>query len=219
MRRLVGVLFFVACPAIAAAQVTQVPSPPRGDVAGTVGWLHVPFASPADSLWDERWTHHATATVTAGLYWTDHWKTELSASVSNRADAWTTELLQFGSDTTYRSATHRIRYSEVSIAQLYQFGRNDWVHPAIGAGVLVQRRTGESEYSPIVIPRAPGGGPALIDPGGLKELTPRTMAAPFVAAALKAYVTPSAFFRADVQVAFREDVDAVVLHAGFGIDF
>lgn len=220
MRSLWAVLVLFVYPAVAGAQAPTVPAPPRGDVSGAVGWLHVPFEpSSHDSLRDDDWTRHATGTATAGLYWNDHWKTELSAEVSTRPEVWDTEVLRVGNEIAYRSVRHRIQYTQFTLAQFYQFGRNDWVHPALGAGVLIQRRGGESEYSPAVISGSPRGPIVTIDPGGRKDLATTTIAAPFVAAALKAYITPRAFFRTDLQVAFRRDVESVVMHAGFGIDF
>jgi hypothetical protein len=45
------------------------------------------------------------------------------------------------------------------------------------------------------------------------------VASPLLTAGVKAYLTPRAFFRADGQVAFRSDIESVVFHVGFGIDF
>jgi hypothetical protein len=207
-------------PTICGAQTLAVPPPPRIDLTGTVGWLHAPFDPLAtDFFRDQDWTRHATGTAAAGVYWTEHWKTEMSVAFSTEADAWDGEVIQRGDEVAQRSVIHRVRYTRGLLAQFYQFRRNEWVHPSLGIGVLLQRRSGHSEYSPAVVYRGPTGAPLTIAPEERRELAAETVAAPFVSAAIKAYVTPRAFFRGDVQVAAGRDVESVVLHAGFGVDF
>jgi hypothetical protein len=218
MRVLFG-MFLLLLPVAAAAQAPDLPAPPRADVAGTVAWLHVPAETVStDFLRGPYWTHHLLGSVIGGVYWTEHWKTEISFGRSNHARAWDSEMVQRGSDVTYRSINHRVQYTEVALSQVYQFRRNEWVHPALGAGVMLRRRSGESEYSPAIIHRAPLGAPVVLVPGERRVLDD-TRAAAFVTAGVKAYVTPRAFFRSDFQIAFRQGIESVTAHAGFGIDF
>jgi hypothetical protein len=189
------------------------------DIAGAVAWLNVPFESDNAALFDERdWTHHASGRAIAGWYWTEHWKSEVFAGRSNSAETWNTEAIQDGPNLAYRSINYRVQYTEVGFAQVYQFRRNEWVHPSLGAGVLFRQRTGESEFQPAVIYRAPAGSPIVVDPGGRRTLKEDIRAAPFVTAAVKMYFTPRAFFRSDLQVAFGT-AESVAVNAGFGIDF
>lgn len=219
MRRVL-LFFCVLFPSMATAQSLSAPPGPRADVTASVGWVHVPFEHlSTDFFRTDDWTHHAAATGAAGIYWTDHWKTEISFGISNHSTAWDAELVRVGGDLAQRSVTHRVRYTHVSLAQMYQFGRNEWVHPAVGGGLLVQQRRGTSEYSPAVIYRPPSGIPDTVAPFEQRDLAADTVTAPFVVAGLKAYLSPRAFFRTDVQVAFRDDMERVVVHAGFGIDF
>ncbi|HSL23851.1 MAG TPA: hypothetical protein VK886_20120 [Vicinamibacterales bacterium] len=212
--------FLLLWPAVAAAQTPPGPDLPRGDVAGAVGWLHAPVDDLTTGFFRAGdWTRHATIAGTAGAYWTEHWKIEIAAEHSSTADVWDSEVVQVGRDSTQRSVYHQVTFSRFSLAQFYQFGRNQWVHPSLGAGVVLLRREIVTEYSPATLYRSDRGTAETIAPG--ERLPPRatTVAAPMIAAAVKAYLTPRAFFRGDGQVALRGGPDSVVFHAGFGFDF
>jgi hypothetical protein len=44
-----------------------------------------------------------------------------------------------------------VRQQNVAIAQQYQFFRNQWVHPHVGAGVDLARETTREDYQPVVV--------------------------------------------------------------------
>lgn len=206
-------------PVAAQAQVAP-PPPPRGDVAVSIGWLHVPFEGLGQNPYrHDDWTHHVTANGAAGFYWNDHWKTEFAYGISNEAWAWDADAVFANGQIAQRSIDHRVRYTQLSVAQLYQFRRNEWVHPSIGAGLKLQGRSGTSTFSSAVIyPRFPGT-PVTVKEPEQHDLNDHAVLAPFAVAGLKAYFTPRGFFRTDLQVAFARNVESVVVHAGVGFDF
>jgi hypothetical protein len=207
-------------PSTVAAQTPTVPPPPRADVVGSIGWLHATSDGLTGNFYrNDDWTRHATLTLATGIYWTEHWKSELSIGRSSGANVWDYELIETGSELVPRTVRHDVGHTRVSLTQAYQFGRNQWVHPSIGVGVLVDRRDVRSDYSPAVAYRGPSVTPVTIAPPANTGPVTTTVALPFVTAAVKAYVTPRAFVRSDVQVAFRRRAESIVAHAGFGFDF
>jgi hypothetical protein len=85
----------------------------------------------------------------------------------------------------------------------YQFYDNQWFHPHVGAGVVVER---ESERQ-------------LMLPDPTETTTVRWTARPFVATGFKWYVNERGFVRSDLRLAVgRGEVASVTWSAGFGVD-
>ena len=53
--------------------------------------------------------------------------------------------------TTSTSSVFHVRQTSVAVSQQYQFFRNQWFHPHVGAGVDIGRETTTEEYSPIFV--------------------------------------------------------------------
>jgi hypothetical protein len=222
MARLLAVwVVLVLAPSGAFAQDAARPQMPRADVAGTVGWLHSALDGGngvPDGLPDDDWSHRrGTIGATAGVYWTEHLKTEVMAETSNGTTLWSAEPFIVGGQLLYRSAEHTIRDTRVSIGQFYQFGHNRWVHPSVGAGVTIRHRTLTSIYYPAVF--YDGRQPIHVADYERPQAEATVEPAAFAAVALKAYVTRRAFFRTDTQVDFRDGVRDVNARIGFGVDF
>ncbi len=123
-------------------------------------------------------------------YWTEHLKSEIGVfSDDHRV------VLRAGAHRPHRttarypyaSGHRRTREVRVVAQQIYQFGRNAWVHPYVGAGVAVA----VGDLAPRVRPAA------LRDPGTAVLPSERaetaTRVKPVVSAGLKAYISPRAF--------------------------
>jgi hypothetical protein len=223
MTRMVLVAWLVSFPIAAFAQAAP-PGfrPPRGDVAVSVGSLHTDVGdlmAEVPGLRDDDWTHdQATIGASLGWYWTENLKTEFGIDTSSTARIWDTQQVVVGPDVVYRSVEHSLGDTRVSLGQYFQFGHNQWVHPSIGAGVTVRWRDRTSEYTPAVVFR---GTPREPEPvlASARDTSRTTETGAFVALALKAYLTPRAFFRADTQLDLRGGVEQVTARAGLGIDF
>src|SRR5207247_9766623 len=83
------------------------------------------------------WTHSLFKGVSGGFYWTDHLKTEIEVAWPGEREA-TAYVRTFTAD-AYTSDRHYFRGVNTSIGQLYQFGRNSFFHPFVGAGVDIDR--------------------------------------------------------------------------------
>jgi hypothetical protein len=106
----------------------------------------------------------------------------------------------------------------VTVSQQYQFFRNQWFHPRVGAGVELAHETTSSAFEPfsvydpvsrtsrLVAPEIDGPDTSLIT-RGVGEV------------GFKAYVARRAFFTADMRLMFRNGIDQVLFRTGFGFDF
>lgn len=200
----------------AAAQTSDPPRPPRADASVSMGWLHSEVSALTGG--EDNWaSERVTLTGQAGFYWTEHLKTEVVAERSSREQIWTgRNVFLPDGRVAWRSSQHDIQDTRVSVGQYYQFGHNTWAHVSLGAGVSVTRRDIESETSPLYV--SDRSGQQSLEPGFTAALTDtRTNA--FAGLVLKAYVTPRAFFRTDLQADFRSSIDNVIVRAGFGVDF
>lgn len=218
---LVGLLVVLLLPAVSFAQpdaaMAGSPRLARADVAFTVGWLNSDVSAFTSS--EHNWTHaQATFGVHGGYYWTEHLKTEAIVERSTTATAWSYEQVQLPpGQWVFSGALHDIRYTRASVGQFYQFGHNAWVHVALGGGVSIVARRVFSRYQPLAY--YDGSAQHLLAPPTPDGEATDTLVRPFMAAALKAYLTQRVFFRSDVQADFRATLDHLAIRAGFGVDF
>ena len=102
----------------------------------------------------------------AGWYWTNHHKTQVEFAATTAASVYTSEPFVVGPGRAdVRVTTVRSYESQrVSLAQLYKFRRNEWVHPFLGAGLDIVREQSLGGavpilwYSPNRAAVAPGTG-------------------------------------------------------------
>jgi hypothetical protein len=194
----------------------QQPRLPRADASVTLGWLHADVSDVSEPY--DRWANlRATLNGQAGVYWDEHWKTELAAERSNGEDRWqSAPVVLPGGAFVVRVSEHHIQDSRFSVGQFYQFGHNAWTHVLLGGGISLTLRQTLSDVQPLE--RYDRTGRIVVEPGWT-ESTNRVQASPFAAAAVKAYVTPRVFVRTDIHADFRAEIQAVILRVGFGVDF
>src|SRR5262245_22538945 len=131
-RTLFGLVAAALLPVAAAAQTTI--QPPRADAHVVLGWQNLHQAQPQDHYND--WLNDIFyGGAGAGWYWTDHLKTQvdLGAGTSGRQFRYTQSTLN--GVPTYEASELRLRQTAVTIQQQYQFFRNQWFHPHVGAGL------------------------------------------------------------------------------------
>ena len=76
-------------------------------------------------------------------------KTEVEAAWLSRVHAYSYERLTIDGATADVASEYTFHTTKLSVAQVYQFGRNAWVHPFIGAGADVDwLRTAENRPAP-----------------------------------------------------------------------
>lgn len=214
MRVLFALVLCAAMPTGAVAQ-TGPATLPANDLIIALGWS----GSDHKIYEDRRWQGSLLAGVSGGHYWTDHLKTEVDASWNSPRDRDVYQNIQQQGGITYALADYRATDVRVGVAQIFQFGRNNWVHPYVGIGAdVVRRRTMlerdhqsrfiylQNRTIPVDIPASFENKTTVFAQGVLKT-------------GLKMYVTEKAFFNTELKFGVRRDVDHVVWKLGMGFDF
>jgi hypothetical protein len=214
MRLIVAILAGVLWPSWSGAQ----PALPDNDATVTVGWAGSEYR--LDDY--DRWRGSLLLGVSGGHYWTDHAKTDIEVGWNSAANSETYQDLVVGGVRTSTRATYRARDLRVSIAQVYQFGRNEWIHPYIGVGAdLVRRkvtfdRPAQTGY-PIQF-SSQARPPNTVIPAE-RRIETDVFARPFAKTGLKMYASERLFFVTELKLGFAPDLDHVVWKLGLGFDF
>lgn len=189
----------------------------RADLAGTAGWLWAGTDgySPRDS---KDWHASLFGAASAGWYWTDHVKTEVDVGAGNRARAYRYRSITIDDRPNYVSSEYTFERRILGVSQQYQFFRNAWFHPHIGAGANFTWERSTEHFNAVVVSDLVSPRRVLI-PERTEGPQTRLTVRPFVAAGFKAYMTPRTFFRSDARVGLRGGADEVTLRFGFGVDF
>jgi hypothetical protein len=211
MRVVRAALLIAFIPTAVAAQ----PSPvARFDVTPMAG----AFATSErdDDAWDD-WAESWLAEIHAGIYWTDHLKTELAIGATTDG---TTRGVQEIIPVTGRAQFRQIyRHVLISASQSYQFGRNALFHPFLAAGLVVdrERHTFDRPGQNLYVSYGPPSRTVWVPP--VLQTSTRWQAVPFVAGGFKGYLSERAFFRTDLQFGLKSAGGHVAWKAGFGSDF
>jgi hypothetical protein len=218
----VVVVPILSFPAVALAQASA--SAPvaaaeeaRFDAAGYVAWFHANRGGIGGQTFRD-WFSTPRLSLGIGHYWTEHLKTEAEFAITGQGRLVSFEELESEPDVSrYLYRDHIYRVSTLSLVQAWQFRRNAWVHPFLGAGIDVdwERRTVETSLQVSDNRTEPVFTMTALPRETHTEVIPRAVAV----AGLKAYLSRNAFFRTDVRASFRESVDQVTWRFGIGLDF
>lgn len=190
----------------------------RFDAAGYVAWFHANRGGVGGQTFRD-WLSTPRLSLGIGHYWIEHLKTEAELAITGHGRLVSFEELASEprvSRYLYRDHTYQVR--TLSLVQAWQFRRNAWVHPFLGAGIDIdwERRTVETSLQVSDNRTEPTTFTVVALPRETRtEVIPRAVAV----AGLKAYLTRNAFFRTDVRASFRESVDQVAWRFGIGWDF
>jgi hypothetical protein len=190
---------------------------PRGDAAGFVAW-QIADQESRDPFNRDDWDSSLFGGASAGLYWTQHLKTELDFGASTTSENYRSRQVLIGNAVTFQTSLLESSRRTIGVSQQYQFYENAWFHPhvAAGANFTWERRT-EYFHPPYVFD--PATGRPL--PGTERTEGPSTALTvrPFVAGGFKAYMTPRWFFRADTRFAFKRGFEESQVRVGVGRDW
>jgi hypothetical protein len=200
---------------VAAAQETPVPLT-RGDVHFVVGWQNLRRAQQDNS--DDWLNAIFYGGSGAGWFWTDHMKTQVDFGAGTRARQYRYRQNFSGNPPGFESSRLHVEERSVALGQQYQFFRNQWFHPHLGAGLEIARETTREEYDPVVVFDQRGTGRVIV-PARTEGPDHRFVARPFVETGFKAYLTRRTFFTADSRLMVRSGIDEVLFRLGFGIDY
>lgn len=170
------------------------------------------------ALRGQDWHSGGLAGGSAGWYWTDHLKTELDVWAGSEETAYRYSERFVNGRPLFTNVRSRFRHRALGAAQHYQFFRNAWFHPFLGAGLSVtwERRV---DFHDQVVSFDSSGRAVVIEQSRTEGPDTDVVVRPFVTGGFKAYITKRAFFRSDVRVTFRGGADEVSARAGLGIDF
>ncbi len=215
MRVCVVMLMCCVAPASAAAQTPATVLPPN-DVMLSVGW-----AGAEHRIYDGRhWHGSLLLGASAGHYWTPHLKTEVEASWNSPRTREVYENIEREGGYTYALSDYRAHDTRVGVVQIYQFGRNAWVHPYVGIGADVVRRVStidRLQQSRTVFVSPNRQIPVEIPASHEQKTT--VFAQAVLKTGLKMYVAERTFFHTELKLGVRRDVDHVVWKLGMGVDF
>ena len=188
----------------------------RGDAAATAGWLAV-NKTEFDSYND--WHGQGLFTIGAGWYWTDHLKTEVEFGATTETRTYGSADVFIGGQRYIAPAIIEFSSNRVALIQRYQFFRNEWFHPSIGAGVdIVSEKYSSREESVYFYDQVTKQSRVLRD-AVERDDENETEVRAVVAGGFKAYLTQRTFFLGDMRVTFASRAEDTLLRFGFGVDF
>jgi opacity protein-like surface antigen len=212
---MLAMLMCVVTPVWAAAQ-TAAATVPENDITFSSGW-----AGAEHKIHDQRhWHGSLLLGARVGHYWTDHLKTEVEASWDSPRSREVYENIERQGGTTYALSDYRAHDTRIGVVQVFQFGRNEWVHPYVGVGADVVRRVAITERleqsRTVYIP--PNRQVPVTIPASREEKT-TVFAQAVLKTGLKMYVSERVFFNTELKFGVRRDIDQVVWKFGLGVDF
>ena len=210
---------WLAATSLAAGQDPPRAPLTRADAHVVIGWQNLHKEQPGEQIYNNWVNGIFYGGGGAGWYWTDHLKTQIDAGAGTRGRQYRSGYSVSGSQTTSSSSQVSIREQSVTIGQHYQFFRNQWFHPHVGAGIDLARQTTTEVFSPVVVFDPATRATRQVRPSRTEGPTHRAIARPFAEAGLKAYMTRRAFFTADTRLMYRHGLDQILFRLGFGVDF
>jgi opacity protein-like surface antigen len=215
MRVLSALVLTAAMPLLGAAQSIEPGPLPANDVGITLGWA----GGEHNTQDQQRWHGSLLVGVSGGHYWTDHLKTEVEASWNSAHNKDVYQTLERQGGFTYALSDYRAHDVRIGLVQIFQFGRNQWVHPyvGVGAGVVRRRTTLERERQSRFIYLQNRTIPVEI-PAAIEHDT-TVFGEAVIKTGVKMYVTERTFFNTDLRFGIRPDIDHVVWKFGLGLDF
>lgn len=196
----------VLSPGIATAQATQ-PPVSRLDLTVSTGWFAADRS--VSGCCDSEWSAGLFKGVAAGYYWTDHLKSEVGLAAPGSTEGYGFSATQLPNGRlNYTSEEHHYDGTKISIAQVYQFGRNSTFHPFLVGGVDLDRERDTIER---YVSTSSGG-----TEDSRVERSIRARA--FAGAGFKAYFSERAFFKGEARFAGGQRPDQMTWTAGLGVD-
>jgi opacity protein-like surface antigen len=215
---LMALLVFAPSPLLAQDAASH-PRLMRGDVSGTVGWVST---NKGDLTFDQYndWRSQAGFSLGAGWYWTDHHQTRVETSGTTETTVYSAVPAPFVGGQSFIPVRRTFASHRISITQHYQFRRNEWVHPFLGAGVdfVRERVSGKDDpvfsYDPIT--RQTRLVRDAVEHTAHDEYTARGV----LTAGMKAYMSRKVFAVTDLRVSIgSRRTEDVQWRFGLGADF
>jgi hypothetical protein len=215
----------VAASVIAAGPALAQPAPPaalqRGDVHVVIGWQNLRqdrHGDPGDFY--NNWANGIFyGGAGAGWHWNQHLKTQVDFGAGTRGDHYRYRNVTINGAQGGEISRVTIQQQSVAVSQQYQFFRNQWFHPRVGAGLELARESLTQRFEPLIVYDPVLRTSRQIAAARTEGPATRLVARPFGEVGFKAYMTRRAFFTTDVRLMARSGIDEVLFRLGFGVDF
>jgi hypothetical protein len=205
-----AILFCLALPELAGAQTAL----PQNDAIIAIGWAGSEYKFHTR----RNWHSSLFVGVSGGHYWSDHLKTEVAIAWQNVGSGQSYAEVVLPGSRTYAVWDHRTQQIRVGVTQIYQFGRNAWVHPFIGAGVDVVREDVESTRVSQWRTDASSRTVSIVAPREILHEDSHIVQ-PHVRTGLKAYFSDKAFWTSELKLGFTSGLAYALWNTGIGFDF
>jgi opacity protein-like surface antigen len=208
----------LAAPASLRAQDGPPTPVMKGDMSGTVAWVNANKGELTDY---DHWRSQAGFSLGGGRYWTDHHITRIEVGATTTGSVYSpVPLAVANNQTVYVPVHNRFSTRRVSVMQLYQFRRNEWAHPFVGAGVDAVWDRVETQADSVYVFDPVTRQQSLIRPrmeaGERTSLSGRGV----LTGGVKAYMARKAFAVAELRVSIgRRRTEDVQWRFGLGVDF
>jgi hypothetical protein len=219
MRRLtwiIGVLLGIAG-AAEAQTVADAPTRPRWEASTSIALIEV-SPTKSDARYYDDWYADGRYAGAIAYYWSRHLKTEYEYSVSGEASRFVQDYVTLGG-VPYpygREEFHQLQ--QHSLRLVYQFRDNQWVHPYLSAGVVMDVDR-QRVRVPITYQPSGRGGVILVHHGMNTDNNWRARGGVTVGGGAKFYMSRNAFFNAGAVGTYAQPSRTISLVAGFGFDF
>jgi opacity protein-like surface antigen len=208
----------LAAPALLFAQDASPPPVMKGDMSGTVAWVNANKSELTDY---NDWRSQAGFSLGGGRYWTDHHVTRIEVGATTSANVYSSvPLVVANNQTVYVPVHNQFSSRRVSVMQLYQFRRNEWAHPYVGAGIDAVWDRVETQSDPVYVfdplTRQQSQIRPRMDAGERTSVSGRGV----LTAGVKAYMARKAFAVTELRVSIgRRRTEDVQWRFGLGVDF
>lgn len=205
----------------AAAQADAPAWQSRADFHAVIGWQNL-RQDRGDDTFDSynNWANGIFyGGAGAGWYWNDHLKTQVDIGTGTLGRHYRYRPLIINGVQTGATSRVAVRQSSVAVSQQYQFFRNQWFHPRVGAGFDIARETRREEFHAVFAYDQVARVSRQVSPARIEGPSQDTIVRPFGEVGFKAYMTRRAFFTGDTRLMFRGGIDEVLFRIGFGVDF
>ena len=209
---------FLGIVSSAAAEAQQQSQMPKFEVGASAGLMSA-TPGPNDTLYQDSWYGEGRYAGSIAYYWTRNLKTEFEHQWSGEESRYHQDFVTVGGaiHPYARETFHQLQQS--SLRMVWQFGNNQWVHPYVSAGAVLDIERQHEPSPPVYQPGVRGGQPVIIrgpiDTGHRIEYRGGWT----VGGGAKFYMTEKAFFNAGVIGTNSKKAATVSVLAGFGIEF
>lgn len=219
MRRFAWIFAVLMGAGTAEAQTIPKAAPrPRWEASASAGPIE---ARPGDNSglpYDDNWYADGRYAGAIAYYWTRHLKTEFEYAVTGEGSRYVQDRVTLAGTVypTYFEEFHRLQ--QASLRMVWQFRDNQWVHPYVSAGVVLDADR-RRYHAPAQYQTPVRGNPPVLLRSPLDVRDDLLRGGVTVGGGAKFYMSKSAFFNAGAIGTYAKPAATISLIAGFGIDF